>query len=165
MFETCALASLCDTRFSTGTKLFAITSPKGLTQLTSVAALAVLASALAYILYFRLIGRVGPTLASTVTFLVPVFAIVYGALFLGERLDRFKLLAVALGVLRALQTRKAQQAAAAASAQASRAQAVMTLAPPDVLTTQTTEMTTSVALSGSILPLTSAMVSSPVALL
>jgi drug/metabolite transporter (DMT)-like permease len=50
------------------------------------AALAVLASALAYILYFRLIGRVGPTLASTVTFLVPVFAAAWGGLFLGEAL-------------------------------------------------------------------------------
>jgi RND family efflux transporter MFP subunit len=73
------------------------------------------------------------------------------------------LLAVALGVLRALQTRKAQQAAAAASAQASRAQAVMTLAPADVLTTQTTEMTTSVALSGPLKAVRSAAVKARVA--
>lgn len=49
------------------------------------AALALLASGLAYILYFRLITRVGPTQASTVTFLVPVFASLWGALVLGER--------------------------------------------------------------------------------
>jgi drug/metabolite transporter (DMT)-like permease len=50
----------------------------------AAAALAVLASGLAYILYFRLIARVGPTGASSVTFLVPVFAALWGGLFLGE---------------------------------------------------------------------------------
>ena len=48
------------------------------------AALAVLASGLAYILYFRLITRVGPTQAASVTFLVPVFASAWGALVLAE---------------------------------------------------------------------------------
>jgi drug/metabolite transporter (DMT)-like permease len=47
-------------------------------------ALALLASGLAYILYFRLISHVGPTGASSVTFLVPVFAALWGGLFLGE---------------------------------------------------------------------------------
>lgn len=47
-------------------------------------ALAVLASGFAYILYFRLIGRVGGTNAASVTFLVPVFATAWGGLFLGE---------------------------------------------------------------------------------
>jgi drug/metabolite transporter (DMT)-like permease len=50
------------------------------------AALAVLASGVAYILYFRLITRVGPTQAASVTFLVPVFATAWGAMFLGEPL-------------------------------------------------------------------------------
>ena len=49
------------------------------------AALAVLASGLAYILYFRLLSRVGPTRAASVTFLVPVFAAAWGGLVLGER--------------------------------------------------------------------------------
>ena len=49
------------------------------------AALAVLASGVAYILYFRLITRVGPTQASSVTFLVPMFAILWGATLLGEQ--------------------------------------------------------------------------------
>ena len=48
------------------------------------AALAVLASGLAYILYFRLITHVGPTQAASVTFLVPLFAAGWGALVLGE---------------------------------------------------------------------------------
>jgi drug/metabolite transporter (DMT)-like permease len=47
-------------------------------------ALAVLCSGVAYILYFRLIASVGPTRAVSVTFLVPVFASLWGALFLAE---------------------------------------------------------------------------------
>ncbi len=50
-------------------------------------ALSVLASGVAYILYFRLLTRVGPTQASTVTFLVPVFASLWGGLLLGERVS------------------------------------------------------------------------------
>ena len=40
----------------------------------------------AYLLYFRLIARIGPARAITVTFLIPLFAVVWGALFLGETL-------------------------------------------------------------------------------
>ncbi|MBV8035731.1 DMT family transporter [Roseateles sp.] len=47
-------------------------------------ALAALCTALAYILYFRLMSRVGPTNAVSVTFLIPLFAILWGAVFLGE---------------------------------------------------------------------------------
>ncbi|HEY8878358.1 MAG TPA: DMT family transporter [Roseateles sp.] len=47
-------------------------------------ALAGLCTALAYILYFRLMSRVGPTNAVSVTFLIPLFAILWGALFLSE---------------------------------------------------------------------------------
>lgn len=39
---------------------------------------------LAYILFFRLIENAGPPRALAVTFLVPVFAVLYGVLFLGE---------------------------------------------------------------------------------
>ncbi len=46
--------------------------------------LAVLATAFALILYFRLIARLGGQKASTVTFLIPLFAAAFGALFLGE---------------------------------------------------------------------------------
>jgi drug/metabolite transporter (DMT)-like permease len=44
----------------------------------------VLCTGVAYILYFKLIETAGPARALTVTFLVPVFAIAYGVLFLGE---------------------------------------------------------------------------------
>lgn len=50
----------------------------------AVVAVAVLCTALAYILFFRIIAAAGPSKALTVTFLVPVFALAYGALFLGE---------------------------------------------------------------------------------
>lgn len=50
----------------------------------SALGLAALCTALAYILYFRLMSRVGPTNAVSVTFLIPLFAILWGALFLGE---------------------------------------------------------------------------------
>ena len=47
-------------------------------------ALGVLCTGLAYILYFRLIARVGPASAMTVTFLIPAFAMLWGGLVLGE---------------------------------------------------------------------------------
>lgn len=50
----------------------------------SVLSLALLSTALAYLLYFRLISSVGPTNTLTVTFLVPVFGLLFGALFLDE---------------------------------------------------------------------------------
>jgi drug/metabolite transporter (DMT)-like permease len=46
--------------------------------------MAVLCTAVAYVLYFRLIETAGPSRALTVTFMIPVFAIIYGALFLNE---------------------------------------------------------------------------------
>ena len=49
-------------------------------------ALALLCTGIAYVLYFRLIGRVGPARAMAVTYLIPAFAMLWGALFLGERI-------------------------------------------------------------------------------
>jgi drug/metabolite transporter (DMT)-like permease len=49
-----------------------------------VVALAVACTALAYLIYFRLIADVGPTRALTVTFLIPLFGVLWGWLFLGE---------------------------------------------------------------------------------
>lgn len=50
----------------------------------SVALLGLLSTGLGYVLFFRLLARVGPARAITVTFLVPVFGMLWGALFLGE---------------------------------------------------------------------------------
>jgi len=46
-----------------------------------------LCTAIAYILYYRLIADLGPVRSLTVTFLIPPFGIVWGALFLGEALS------------------------------------------------------------------------------
>jgi drug/metabolite transporter (DMT)-like permease len=58
----------------------------------SLLVVGVLCTGVAYILYFRLIERAGPARALTVTFLVPVFAIAYGVLFLGESVTAWMLL-------------------------------------------------------------------------
>jgi len=51
----------------------------------SAIALAVLCTALAYILYFHLVTHAGAAKAVSVTFLIPAFAIAWGWLFLGEK--------------------------------------------------------------------------------
>lgn len=55
-------------------------------------ALGVLCTGIAYVIYFRLIDRAGPSRALTVTFMIPVFAIVYGVLLLGEQVTSWMLL-------------------------------------------------------------------------
>jgi len=52
--------------------------------MSAVIALAVMCSGVAYLIYFRLIQDVGPSSALTVTFLSPLFGILWGVLFLGE---------------------------------------------------------------------------------
>lgn len=56
----------------------------GTTAWLALLALGVLCTGVAYILYFRLIENVGPARALTVTFVVPVFAVLYGTIFLNE---------------------------------------------------------------------------------
>src|SRR5690606_10815540 len=46
--------------------------------------LGLLSTALAYLLYFFLLARVGPTKTVSVTYLVPVFGVIWGATFLRE---------------------------------------------------------------------------------
>lgn len=81
----------------------------GQTAWLSAIALALLCSGLAYILYFRLMKRAGPSYALSVTFLIPVFAVLWGAVFLGESFTLHMLAgcaivllgtALAIGVLR-----------------------------------------------------------------
>lgn len=63
------------------------------------AMLALLCSAVAYFIYFRLLADVGPTKALTVTFLIPLFAMVWGAVFLQEAISVNTLIGCAMVVL------------------------------------------------------------------
>jgi drug/metabolite transporter (DMT)-like permease len=58
----------------------------GATTWAALAGLALLSTALAYILYFRILAAAGATNLLLVTFMIPVTAILLGALLLGERL-------------------------------------------------------------------------------
>lgn len=55
-------------------------------QVAAVVALAVGASGVGYLIYFRLIAELGATSAMTVTYLVPVFGVLWAALFRGDRI-------------------------------------------------------------------------------
>ncbi len=58
----------------------------GLGVWSALAALGLLCTALAYIIYFRLIADIGPVRSLTVTFLIPPFGVLWGAVFLGEQI-------------------------------------------------------------------------------
>lgn len=62
----------------------------------SAVALGVVCTGLAFLMYYRLIQRIGPARASTVTYLVPVFGALLAWVFLGESLTLSMLLAGAL---------------------------------------------------------------------
>ena len=54
-------------------------------------ALGTLCTAVAYVLFFRLIEQLGPARAITVTFTIPVFAVFYGVTLLGETVTTWML--------------------------------------------------------------------------
>jgi drug/metabolite transporter (DMT)-like permease len=58
-----------------------------LASVAAVLGLALLSTALAYVLYFRILTLAGSTNLMLVTFLIPVSAILLGTLFLSERLE------------------------------------------------------------------------------
>ena len=62
----------------------------------SLTVLGVACTGVAYILYFRLINNAGPQRTMTVTFLIPVFAVIYGAVFLREAITPWMLLCAAI---------------------------------------------------------------------
>ena len=63
-----------------------------ITAWVSLLVLGVACTGIAYILYFRLIEKAGPQRTLTVTFLIPVFAVFYGVLFLREGVTPWMLL-------------------------------------------------------------------------
>ena len=70
--------------------------------LGAIAGLGVLGSGIAYVLNFSIIRDVGPTVSSTVTYVIPVFATVAGVLVLGEHLSWNEPLGAAVIILGAL---------------------------------------------------------------
>ena len=59
-------------------------------------AVGVMCTGLAYILFFRLIAHAGTARALSVTYLVPVFAVTYGLIFLGESVTSWMLICAAV---------------------------------------------------------------------
>ena len=64
--------------------------------LGALAALAVVCTALAFVLYFRLIAEVGPVRATVITYVNPAVAVVLGAAVLGERITPVVVISFAL---------------------------------------------------------------------
>ncbi|HTQ77463.1 MAG TPA: DMT family transporter [Burkholderiales bacterium] len=71
-------------------------TPPTVLAAANLLALALLGSAVAFPLYFRLIADVGATRALTVTYLIPLFGVTWGYLFLGESLPASALASAAL---------------------------------------------------------------------
>jgi drug/metabolite transporter (DMT)-like permease len=64
----------------------------GLSAWMALLAVGVVSSGIAYILFFRLIANAGPARALSVTYVVPVFAVLYGLIFLGEQVTPWMLI-------------------------------------------------------------------------
>ncbi|VXB76747.1 conserved membrane hypothetical protein [Burkholderia sp. 8Y] len=62
-------------------------TPISLHAWEAVIALGVCCTGIAYFLYFGLVASAGPARAMTVTFVIPLFGILWGALFLGEHVS------------------------------------------------------------------------------
>lgn len=65
----------------------------------SLITLAILCTSIAYLIYYWLVAQVGATQTSLVTYISPFTGIVWGALFLGERLDMTAFVGFALILL------------------------------------------------------------------
>jgi drug/metabolite transporter (DMT)-like permease len=81
-----ALGSMCAATLLVAPAMpfFAPHAPANAEVIVAVIALGVICSGVAYLLYFRLIADLGPASALTVTFLIPVFGVLWGRVFLGE---------------------------------------------------------------------------------
>ena len=64
----------------------------GATAWLALLAVGVLCTGVAYVLFFRLIEKMGAAASLTVTFLIPVFAVFYGVLLLGESVTSWMLI-------------------------------------------------------------------------
>lgn len=73
------------------------TDVPSLTAWWQVTVLGTVCTAMAYMLYFRLIANVGAAKAMTVAYLIPVFGVIWGIVFLGESVSL--LMAVGAGLI------------------------------------------------------------------
>ncbi|HEY3329491.1 MAG TPA: DMT family transporter [Capsulimonadaceae bacterium] len=73
-----------------------IPGPITQTVLVSITLLAVMSTAAAYVLFYKLVVSVGPAKATTVTFLTPIFGVVWGLLFLHESITASQLASCAI---------------------------------------------------------------------
>lgn len=62
----------------------------------SVIALGVMCTGVAYLMFYKLIARIGSHRAITSTFMIPLFSIVWGTLFLGEKITLYMIVGCAL---------------------------------------------------------------------
>ncbi|MDJ0938642.1 MAG: DMT family transporter [Woeseiaceae bacterium] len=82
--------------FMLATSGFGAVADAGTSALLAVVILAVFCTAVAYILYFRILAAAGATNLMLVTFLIPVTAVLLGVLILDERLQPGELIGMAL---------------------------------------------------------------------
>lgn len=76
-------------------KPWALAAP-GWQPIAAIIALALLSTALAYVIFFRILKRAGSTNLSLVTLLIPPSALLLGVLFLGEKIEAHQLGGMAL---------------------------------------------------------------------
>jgi drug/metabolite transporter (DMT)-like permease len=68
----------------------------GLGPIAAVAALGIFGTGIAFVIFFWLIGRVGPARTYVVSYIAPGFAVIYGAALLDEAITVFTLGGLAL---------------------------------------------------------------------
>jgi drug/metabolite transporter (DMT)-like permease len=67
-----------------------------LVPLVALVALGVLSTGIATVVYFRIVSRAGATFLSLINYLIPIFAVLTGAVFLSERLPALSLIALVI---------------------------------------------------------------------
>ncbi|GAB5562612.1 MAG: EamA family transporter [Synoicihabitans sp.] len=69
-----------------GLPISPLVSTPGSREIIALLILAIFGSALAYLLFYRLLADIGPTRCTTITFIIPVFSMGWGALILDEQI-------------------------------------------------------------------------------
>jgi drug/metabolite transporter (DMT)-like permease len=64
----------------------------------ALAALGMVSTGIAFVLYFRIVTGIGSVGASTVTYIIPMFGLLFGAVFLGEKIEAGTVAGMALVV-------------------------------------------------------------------